>query len=361
MNEMVYRAAAIGHTGAGGFGHGLHTCFGANDNIELVAVSDPDEEGRIKAQQESGALRSYNDHEQMLNAEELDIVSVGPRWPERHVELVTACLESGAHVYCEKPMTSNLVDGDFLVATAKRLGKKIAVAHQGVYLPEARLVKEALAAGTIGDVQAVYAHGKQDGRGGGEDMMVLGTHLFNFMRFVLGDVRWMSGHVRVGGHEATPADVREATEPIGPIVGDNVNSYFVFESGVSGYFESRVNAARDGMRMGMEIVGSAGTIALRGGTPVGALLYPHGTFYPGDESQRWVPLVGSEEISLANGNELAIVDLIEAIENDRPPVSSAADAVAALEMILGTYESHITGSRVTIPLENRNHPLVSWQ
>ena len=75
----------------------------------------------------------------------------------------------------------------------------------------------------------------------------------------------------------------------------------------------------------------------------------------------WVPLVGSEETSLATGNELAIVDLIEAIENDRPPVSSAADAVDALEMILGTYESHITGSRVTIPLANRNHPLVSWQ
>ena len=153
----------------------------------------------------------------------------------------------------------------------------------------------------------------------------------------------------------------EAGEPVGPIAGDCVNSYFYFKSGVAGFFDSRKFDEGGGKRMGMEIVGSAGTIALRGGTPVGALLYPHGTFYPGDESQRWVPLVGSEETSLATGNELAIVDLIEAIENDRPPVSSAADAVAALEMILGTYESHITGRRVTIPLANRNHPLVSWQ
>ena len=64
---------------------------------------------------------------------------------------------------------------------------------------------------------------------------------------------------------------------------------------------------------------------------------------------------------LATGNRLAIVDLIDAVEQDREPVSSARDAVGALEMILGAYESQISGGRVAMPMERREHPLVAWR
>jgi len=53
--------------------------------------------------------------------------------------------------------------------------------------------------------------------------------------------------------------------------------------------------------------------------------------------------------------------LIAAIEQDREPVSSARSAVAALEMIMGTYESQITGGRVELPMARRDHPLLAWQ
>ena len=59
-------------------------------------------------------------------------------------------------------------------------------------------------------------------------------------------------------------------------------------------------------------------------------------------------------------NRLAILDLITCIEQDRKPISSAEDAVAALEMILGAYEAQITGGRVTMPMTRRQHPLVAW-
>jgi len=62
---------------------------------------------------------------------------------------------------------------------------------------------------------------------------------------------------------------------------------------------------------------------------------------------------------LSTGNDLAIVDLIDAVENDRQPISGARDAVAALEMILGAYEAQITGRRVHFPLQRR-HPLLAW-
>ena len=37
--------------------------------------------------------------------------------------------------------------------------------------------------------------------------------------------------------------------------------------------------------------------------------------------------------------------------------SAAEDAVAALEMILGAYESQLSGGRVPFPIANREHPL----
>ena len=145
------------------------------------------------------------------------------------------------------------------------------------------------------------------------------------------------------------------------MAGDCVNSYFCFESGVSGFFDSRKDQTGAGKRFGMEVVGSEGVISIRGGAGDDLMLYPHPAFLPSDENQGWERIEGVSGVSLHTGNHLAIVDLIEAIESDREPVSSAAAAVAALEMILGAYESQITGSRVAMPMANREHPLTAWK
>ena len=56
--------------------------------------------------------------------------------------------------------------------------------------------------------------------------------------------------------------------------------------------------------------------------------------------------VGYAGIPNYTGNDLAV---------------AAADAVAALEMILGAYEAEITGGRVAFPMQRRAHPLVAWR
>ena len=217
----------------------------------------------------------------MLAKEELDIVSVCPRWIPEHLELVPACLDAGCHIYCEKPMTATLADGDAIVSAAKEKGLKIAIAHQGVYSPVTQALKKALAEGIIGDVQAIYVHGKQDARGGGEDMITLGTHTFNMMRFFVGDVKWVHAHITVNGREITIDDAWEGTEPVGPVAGDCVNSYFAFKSGVSGLYDSRKDQFGRG---GMEILGSEG-ILIPGGGPNSVTVYPHACWLPRDESQ----------------------------------------------------------------------------
>ena len=215
MSDKMYRAVAIGRTGRGNWGHGLHLGLKNHPRIEVVAVADEDAEERQVKQEELAAPRAYADWREMLEAEQPEVVTVGPRWTDCHLEMVLACLEVGAHVYCEKPMTWNLAEGDQIVAKAEATGRKVAVAHQGAYMPRIRHVKEVLAQGRIGAVQAIRAHGKQDRRGGGEDMIVLGTHLFNMMRLFVGDVAWMTAHIEHEGRALTVEDVREATEPVG--------------------------------------------------------------------------------------------------------------------------------------------------
>ncbi len=355
MNQKIYRAAAIGHTGAGNFGHGLHTAYKEIENVTFIAVADPDEAGREKAAAEAGARRSYPDYREMLEKEELDIVSVCPRWTSEHTDMVTACLEAGCHVYSEKPMTSTLADGDIIVEMAKAQRKKVAVAHQAVYLPATHAIKKRLHEGQIGTIQAIYASGKQDHRGGGEDMIVLGTHLFNMMRFFVGDVAWMQSHVTSNGKEVAYGDDHTPTEPVGPVAGDHINSYFAFKSGVAGFFESRRNQAGTG-RYGMDIVGSDGIFSLRGDVTNRLMVYPHPVLLPSNPDQKW-EAVELDNTPFSSGNELAIRDLIDAIENDRKPISAAQDAVAALEMILGAYESQLSAGRVSFPIANREHPL----
>lgn len=355
MSKNIYRAAAIGRTGAGNYGHGLHTAYKNIENVEFVAIADPDEAGRKKAVEESNAQCSYADYRDMLEKEELDIVSVGPRWVTEHVEMVTACLEAGCSVYCEKPMTGSLEEGDKIVESAKANGGKVAVAHQAVYLPATHTIRQMLNDGMIGTVQAIYASGKQDRRGGGEDMIVLGTHLFNMMRFYVGDVDWMQAHVTKDGNEVVSGGHHEPTEPVGPVAGDCINSYFAFKSGVAGFFQSRKDQAGSG-RYGMEIVGSEGIFSLRGDVANRVMHYPYPVLVPSNSDQEW-EAIDLDGTPFFKGNELAIIDLIDAIENDRKPISAAEDAVAALEMILGAYESQLTGQRVQFPIVNRQHPL----
>jgi predicted dehydrogenase len=351
--SKVYRGGAIGRTGRGDYGHGLHLGMAALDCVDVVAVADPDEEGRTKAAVQVGATRTYEKYEEMLATEDLDVVTVGPRWVDCHEEMVLACIDAGCHVYCEKPMVPSLDVGDHLVCAAKNAGIKVAIAHQAVYLPQVGHVKKMIDNDEIGTLQAIHVHGKQDRRGGGEDMIVLGTHLFNLMRFFAGDVAWMSGQVTANGKGIEASDVREGGEPIGLIAGDSVDSFFVFESGVRGFFDTRAFPEGNGKPYGMELIGDKGRIALRGGGVTEAHHYPHGVWEP---SQNWKAMQ-LEPIPLGDGNRRAILDLLEAVEVGREPVSSGRDAVKALEMILGVYESQITGARVQFPMKNREHPL----
>ena len=254
----------------------------------------------------------------------------------------------------------DLASADRIVAAAKQRGCKIAVAHQAVYLRQVHQVRDLLRENRIGKLVSMRGYGKQDHRGGGEDMMVLGTHLFNMMRFFAGDPLWMTARVTVGEREIVPDDVREATEPIGPIAGDGVVSLFAFGNGVDASFVSRADQAGNGQGYGLVLVGESGRIALSGGADA-ISIYDAGSWAPWDGGHAWHALGLSDDPLQDAGNYRALIDLIDAIERDRAPISSARDARWALEMIHGAYASQISGRRAVFPLPNRTHPLEKWR
>src|SRR5438477_7370170 len=77
-------AAVIGHTGRGDYGHGLEGIFENRPSIEVVALADPDPDGRAKTAAKIRAPRSYPDYREMLEKERPNLVSIAMRQSDQH-------------------------------------------------------------------------------------------------------------------------------------------------------------------------------------------------------------------------------------------------------------------------------------
>src|SRR5438876_469482 len=93
--QTKIRAAIIGHTGQGDYGHGLDQIFNHRPEIEVVAIADPVASGRAAAVARSGALRQYDDYRLMLQREKPRLVCIAPRWTDQHHAMAIAALDIG--------------------------------------------------------------------------------------------------------------------------------------------------------------------------------------------------------------------------------------------------------------------------
>lgn len=372
MSEK-YRAAAIGRTGGGDYGHYLEVAYKDMANVEFVAVADHDEAGRKAAGQRTGAQNLYADYREMLEKEDLDLVSVCPRIIDCHADMVIACAEAGVKgIFCEKPLAPTLRQADAMLEACQRNNTKMAVAHRRAN-PYEQYGKKLVDEGEIGQVQVLRGHGKADRRAGALDLMVLGTHMMDSMRYFAGaDVVWAHGHVTQDGREVGLEDIREGDEGIGLLAGNGVAAYYVFDNGLSAHYESYQGDTSGGYNsrwFGFEVHGTEGIIALRNSPNGEMYIYRKGLWIPDEDYARWERVLlddwekypGDERTH--HSNQMIVGELIEAIEQDRDVVacSSGKDARAALEMIMAVHESQRLQTRVSFPLENRDNPYEVWR
>lgn len=362
MNQK-YRVAIIGRTGKGDYGHFLDLVWKQIDGVEIVAVADENQAGCAAAAKGLGIPKAYADYRAMLAKERPEIVSVAPRWPDCHREMMRACAEFGCHMFVEKPITPSLAEADEVIAACERAKVKVAIAHHTRYSPRIECVQEMIASGRLGQVLELRGRGKEDHRGGCEDFLLLGSHILDLFRIFLGDAKQCFAQVTNRGKRVMKADLQEGGEGIGPVAGDRVDAMYGFNSSAVAHFSTQRQAAQGGRRFGLRVYGTKGVLDIATGS------LPEVWFLDdplwGRNKTRWLPVTSAglnQPEPLADGglqqaNAWIAQDLIRAIETDSQPKCSMYDGRATLEMVMAAYESHRRNAPVSLPLKTRVNPL----
>ncbi len=366
MANKTYRVGIIGRTGKGDYGHGVDVAFTQVPNVEIVAVADEHEAGRQASQKRTGAPRTYASYREMLEKERPDIVGICPRWIDQHHDMLMAAAEYSAHVYMEKPFCPTLEQCDEVCDELAMRHLKLGIAHISQYSPVLSTVLSIIRNGEIGDVLELRGRGKEDRRGGGEDLWVLGSHVFGLMRSLAGgDALNCDAIVLKDNQPVTKADVVNGAEGIGLLAGDNVQARYAFPGGVYGQFASRRGMGGNPTRFAIQVFGSKGVLEMESGYLAPAYILKDSSWSPGRSGKTWQKITSAgidkpeprTDGSYQGGHVAAIIDLIDAIENERATKCSAEDSRAITQMIAAVFESQRLGGPVALPLQTRVNPL----
>jgi predicted dehydrogenase len=214
MAERIKIAAV----GCGGMGrrhlNGMAALYQSSAcNLELVAVCDTREDNAAwladEAEQLLGARPAvYADVGRMAREiSDLRAVDVTTDVASHHA-VVTACLEAGLHVLCEKPLALTLRGCNLVIEAARRAGRVLSVAENFRRDPINRLAKALLDDGAIGRPRVMI----QSAISGRDHILITpwralknagttpidsGVHAADIMRYYLGEVRlvWGESHL----------------------------------------------------------------------------------------------------------------------------------------------------------------------
>jgi len=359
-------------------GHFTQYAFTGLPGVEIAALADsnPEAEKRYRL---TGAKRLYASFPEMMEREKPDITVLCSRLPREHYEQIKYALKHDCHVFCEKPLAETLPQADELAALSRKTGKLVQMAHLARFAPTFREMKRMIETGGIGRVLTCYLRGKEDKRGGGEDMQVLGTHILDVAAWIFGMPEEVYSDIRRYGRPITECDVLETTEPVGPCGGDEVFSLYRFKDNVNGVFESRRVVEKGDARFGITVVGTTGTLTVRY-TGERALRLCRDFPVPVEDETKFevVKTLGEPVIPdavpldcekfgidlgrgihryFAWGNRNAAWNLIGAIEGREELAAGIDSALSSLEMITGAYQSAVERRPIAFPLADRRHPL----
>ena len=121
----------IGLIGAGGMGQANTNEASSKPEVEVAAICDVDEahltEPVKRAAQKYGrAPKTFKDFRRLLEMKDLDAVIIGTPDHWHALPAIYAC-EAGKDVYCEKPISHNIVEGQAMVAAARKFKRVVQV------------------------------------------------------------------------------------------------------------------------------------------------------------------------------------------------------------------------------------------
>ncbi|TWT61565.1 Gfo/Idh/MocA family protein [Rubinisphaera italica] len=177
LAPMIVPSSALGRDGAvapserivvGGIGIGRRGgydlgCFLQQKDVQFVAVAD------IKAQRQGEVkkivdthhgnenCKTYRDFRDVLDRDDIDavLIATGPNW---HATAAMTAAKAGKDMYCEKPVTKNIIQSLILADTMRRTGRVFQAGTQRRNLPHFSFACELARTGKLGKLQKVYAH-----------------------------------------------------------------------------------------------------------------------------------------------------------------------------------------------------------
>jgi predicted dehydrogenase len=193
-------------------------------------------------------------------------------------EIVKSALEHGKHVLCEKPFGLNVEQAQELCDAARKAG----VVHMVDFLfrtaPERVRLRQLLEGGAIGRLLRVNVEWTMAGRAtkaldwrwqmdpaaGGGALFAFGSHVLDYLEWLVGPIRSVSGHLSVCGRHATD-------EPNRAMAEDTVDALMVIGDGVPASV-SISNAVPAPRGHWLSIHGEGGTLVVGSANPHDAVL-----------------------------------------------------------------------------------------
>ena len=188
----------VGMIGCGGNARGHMRRLLNIEDVEIVAICDPDEDaiaaaGKLNA--DIAKAPAFADYRKMLAGVEMDAVEIST--PHTlHYEQIIAALDRGLHVLCEKPMVCTSPHARAVLDKLDETGLTLSVSYQRHGLPPYRYCRETITSGEVGNchfvscVQSQNWYRSQVGRGtwrsqmewsGGGQLNDSGSHLLDIV------------------------------------------------------------------------------------------------------------------------------------------------------------------------------------
>lgn len=188
LRLAVIGAGAIGRT---------HIAMARDHALfELAAIVDASEAAQALAAQLGVA--AYADTSAMLAAVRPDAVIVATP-NATHADIGSECLQAGAHVLMEKPITDTLEDARRLCMAAEQAGRVLLVGHQRRYNAILRAAREIVQSGRLGKLVSATGMAtwlKPDDyfdmawrrQPGGGPILINLIHDIDLLRFLMGEI-----------------------------------------------------------------------------------------------------------------------------------------------------------------------------
>ena len=326
----TYRAGIIG---CGGRGHAHGRGYSGAEGVEIAACADPVEESRDKFTSAFAPPAVYGDYREMLERENLDIVSVCT-WPSMHREMIEAAAGSGVTaIFSEKPMAPTWGDCKALYCACEDNGVVLAFCHQRRFGAAFVTAKRLLDEGAIGDLIRL--------EGQCPDIFDWGTHWLDMFNFYNGEtsVEWIMGQI----------DASERKQIFGMPITNCGLAWIRWTNGVEGLLATGGAASYGRGSRPNRLIGSEGVMVVDQGAEDQVRLLRSGSAW---EAPALDELPHDAEVG-------PVADLVDSLRSGRTPLLSGDKALRASEMIFATFESSRRRTRVSMPLDIEDSPLIS--